>query len=58
LDNAFGIAVRAGLHCARDAHEILGTIDKGGTLRISPGCFNTTEDVDQMLEAAKLISQE
>ncbi len=58
LDNAFGIAVRAGLHCARDAHKILGTIDKGGTLRISPGCFNTTEDIDQMIEAVNLISQE
>jgi cysteine desulfurase family protein len=58
LDNSFGIAVRAGLHCARDAHETLGTIDRGGTLRISPGYFNTAEEVDRTIEAVALISQE
>lgn len=58
LDSSFGIAVRAGLHCARDAHEALGTIDKGGTLRISPGCFNTADDVERLIEAVDLISQE
>jgi len=58
LDSAFSIAVRAGLHCARDAHETIGTIDKGGVLRVSPNCFNTEQDIDKFIEVAKLISQE
>lgn len=58
LDNSFGIAVRAGLHCAGDAHHTLGTIEGGGTLRISPGWFNTAEDIDQMIKAVRQISQE
>lgn len=37
---AKGIAVRAGLHCAPWAHKWLGTIDGGGTVRISPGYFS------------------
>ncbi len=37
---AKGIAVRAGLHCAPWAHQWLGTLDSGGTLRVSGGYFN------------------
>jgi cysteine desulfurase family protein len=58
LDNTFGIITRAGLHCARDAHETLGTIDKGGTLRFSPGWFNTEQDIKDLIEAISSISQE
>ena len=57
LDNAFDIAVRAGLHCARDAHSTLGTIDKGGVVRISPNYFNTEQEIDACIEAFKCISQ-
>lgn len=57
LDSAFQIAARAGLHCARDAHETLGTINKGGTLRISPNYFNTGQDIEQCIEAIRSISQ-
>ena len=57
LDSAFQIAVRAGLHCARDAHETLGTIDHGGVLRISPNYFNTKEDIEICIKAIQLISQ-
>ncbi|MHC4851502.1 MAG: aminotransferase class V-fold PLP-dependent enzyme, partial [Planctomycetota bacterium] len=39
-----GIHVRAGYHCAPWVHEHLGTA-AGGTLRISPGPFTTTDDV-------------
>jgi cysteine desulfurase family protein len=46
---AKGIAVRAGLHCAPWAHGWLGTIQIGGTVRVSPGYFNTTADVDAFL---------
>lgn len=36
-----GFAVRAGLHCAPRAHKWLGTLNEGGTVRISPGWFTT-----------------
>lgn len=40
-----GIAVRAGLHCAPAAHRRFGTLDTG-TVRLSPGAFNTREQID------------
>jgi len=55
LDGDFGIAARAGLHCAPLVHEDLGTSPKGG-VRFSLGPFNTDEDVDQVLEAMVRIS--
>jgi cysteine desulfurase family protein len=58
LDTSFGIAVRAGLHCAPDAHKTLGTIDAGGTIRISPGFFNTEKDIEQCLEGLAAIAAE
>jgi len=51
LDQVFGIACRAGLHCAPDAHRTLGTLAGGGTVRLSPGYFNTDEDIDLVLAA-------
>lgn len=42
--NKFGIAVRAGLHCAPLAHESYGTIDRG-TVRAVMSAFNTSSDV-------------
>jgi cysteine desulfurase family protein len=50
LDGSFGIAVRAGLHCAPAAHRTLGTFPRG-TVRLSAGCFTTTDDVDQAVAA-------
>lgn len=44
LDQRFDIAVRAGLHCAPQAHRTLGTFP-GGTLRLSPGWFTTSEEI-------------
>jgi tryptophan synthase beta subunit len=57
LDSTFQIAVRAGLYCARDAHENLGTIDTGGVLRISPNFFNTNQDIEDCIEAIQRISR-
>ncbi len=45
LDSMFGIEARAGLHCAPRMHRRLGTIDHGGTLRLSLGALNTAEQV-------------
>ena len=57
LDQIFDIAVRSGLHCAPYAHETLGTLDKGGTVRISPGYFTTEEEIDACIEAIGIISR-
>lgn len=43
-----GIAVRAGLHCAPCAHEMMGTI-KTGAVRISPSVFNQPREIEQLL---------
>lgn len=45
------IAVRAGLHCAPWAHRWLGTIGQGGTVRISLGFFNSSNDVELLVDA-------
>ena len=55
LDSSFGIAVRPGLHCAPLAHRTLGTYPRG-TVRLSPGCFTTNDDVDQALAALRKLA--
>ena len=52
-----GICLRAGLHCAPDAHTALGTIETGGTIRISPGYFNTEEDIEKCIEAVSQLAE-
>ncbi|MEX0653598.1 MAG: aminotransferase class V-fold PLP-dependent enzyme, partial [Phycisphaeraceae bacterium] len=54
LDDSFDIAVRPGLHCAPYAHRQLDTFPSG-TLRISPGAFNTDEQLDQLIDALDQI---
>ena len=54
LDNAFEIAVRPGLHCAPYLHRQLGTAPEG-TIRISPGYFNTEEDIERCLSALEQL---
>lgn len=55
LDGSFSIALRAGLHCAPYAHKAVGTYPHG-TLRISPGPFNTEADIDLLLHALQEIT--
>lgn len=57
LDQSFDIAVRPGLHCAPFAHQMLGTFPDG-TVRISPGFFNTEEDVNRLIKALDKIASE
>ncbi|HSE40529.1 MAG TPA: aminotransferase class V-fold PLP-dependent enzyme [Acidobacteriota bacterium] len=57
LDQNFGIAVRAGLHCAAVLHQQLGTLP-GGCLRISPSVFNTKEEIAQLVEALHRIAEQ
>ena len=54
LDMDFDIAVRVGLHCAPLAHRTIGTFPEG-TVRVSPGIFNTKDDIDNFLTALKVI---
>ena len=56
LDREYGIAVRAGLHCAPRAHRTIGSYPTG-TLRISPGWFNTLADIDTCCDALISITQ-
>ena len=57
LDSNHGIQVRAGLHCAPLMHRQLGTMDVGGTVRVSPGMNSTTEQIDRLLNALTNIRQ-
>ncbi len=54
LDTSFDIAVRPGLHCSPYIHRALGTAPKG-TLRVSPGVFNTEKDIDHLIRALSEI---
>lgn len=50
LNNRYGIAVRAGLHCAPLAHRYMKTIDSG-TIRVSPSIFTTNKDINTLVYA-------
>ena len=55
LDQRFGIAVRAGLHCAAVLHQQLGTAPEG-CIRVSPGFLNKGQDIDQLSNALREIA--
>lgn len=50
LDRDYGIKTRCGLHCAPAAHKTLGTFPRG-TVRLSPGHFNTREEIEYTLSS-------
>lgn len=56
LDASFDVAVRPGLHCAPDAHRTLGTFP-AGTVRLSPGPFNTVDEMDQVVGFVERIAR-
>jgi cysteine desulfurase family protein len=56
LDVDYEIACRTGLHCAPKVHELLGTVDIHGAVRLSIGPFNTEEHIDLAIEAVKDIA--
>ena len=45
-------ALRAGLHCAPEAHKKIGTL-KQGTVRFSPSVFNNSIEVQKLIWAIK-----
>lgn len=55
LDSEWGIAVRAGLHCAPAAHRAMGTLDTGGAVRASPGPFSTEAEMGKLIEAIEKL---
>lgn len=55
LDSSFNTAVRTGLHCAPLAHKSIGTFPYG-TVRISPGYFNTDNEIEETIAALKEIA--
>ncbi|MGC8494516.1 MAG: aminotransferase class V-fold PLP-dependent enzyme [Syntrophobacteraceae bacterium] len=55
LDADFGIAVRAGFHCAPLVHADLGFGNVGG-VRFSPGPFTTQDDIDAAIDAMSTIA--
>jgi cysteine desulfurase / selenocysteine lyase len=50
LDVEFDIAIRSGLHCAPFIHLAHDTVPDGA-VRVSPGPFNTAEDIDALTAA-------
>lgn len=57
LHDEYGIALRAGYHCAPMAHEAIGTLDgaEGGTVRASIGYFTKEDDVLALAHALKQL---
>ena len=52
----YGIATRAGAHCAPQMHRALGTQDQGA-VRFSFSWFNTADEADAAIAAVKELAQ-
>jgi len=57
LSEDYGIATRAGAHCAPRLHQALGTTAQGA-IRFSISWFNTEEEIDKAIEAVAELAQE
>lgn len=57
LFRRFGIATRAGTHCAPKMHKTFGT-DKQGIVRFSFSHFNTKNEVNDAINALKILEEE
>lgn len=55
LDTSFAVAIRPGLHCAPYIHKRIGSFPDG-LLRVSPGPFNTHQDIETFLNALEQIT--
>jgi cysteine desulfurase family protein len=49
-----GVAVRAGLHCAPEAHKFAGTFPEGA-VRVSPGAMTRRRDVDAFAKILRRV---
>lgn len=57
LDQVAQVQVRSGLHCAPGAHRALGTLERGGTVRLSVGPFTTIDELDVAIEALRQLAE-
>ena len=57
LFTRFNIATRPGGHCAPLMHKALNNVEQG-SVRFSFSHFNTEEEVDQAIEAIRILSEE
>ena len=57
LEDDYGIMCRPGLQCAPLAHKTIGTFPEG-TVRLSPGYFNTEEEISFVVDALERIARE
>lgn len=55
LEREWSVLARAGLHCAPEAHRVLGTHETGA-LRLSLGWASTNEDVDRAIAGVDAIA--
>jgi cysteine desulfurase family protein len=55
LDREYDICVRVGLHCSPDSHKTIGTYPTG-TVRVSPGYFNSEDEIETFLKALHVIT--
>lgn len=55
LSDEFDICVRTGFHCSPIVHEFIETKERGGTIRLSFGAFNTSDEIDILIEALKTL---
>jgi len=54
LEEAMGIQVRVGLHCSPLSHRTIGSFPEG-TVRVSPGLFNTEDDALALVDGVRKI---
>ncbi|MGH7445695.1 MAG: cysteine desulfurase, partial [Longimicrobiales bacterium] len=55
LDREHGVLTRPGLHCAPDAHRLMGT-EQTGAVRFSLGWASTESDVARALAAVGALT--
>ncbi len=51
-----GVYVRVGLHCSPMAHRTIGTFPRG-TVRIAPGYFTTEAEIDNAVDALRVLAE-
>ncbi|GMR14280.1 MAG: aminotransferase class V-fold PLP-dependent enzyme [Gemmatimonadota bacterium] len=56
LDTEWGVMGRAGLHCAPEIHQIIGTA-ASGAFRLSLGWASTVEDVHRAIEGVHALAK-
>lgn len=56
LENSFNIITRTGLHCSPWTHKRIGTFP-AGTVRVSPGYFNSMEDISKLTDVINMITK-